>query len=594
MSKEKDPYRLSRLLPRVLPLVRLAPAGWLAAWVPICVVHGISWTMKIWGTQAFFDSVVKAVSGQGSLQTAIGWLALLFGIIIVGQVFNGLDNFVSEQFSERIRGEQRRRVFIKAGRIDPVQFESPAFLDTVEKAREGGENAVSMLLLLLALVGFYLVYFVSAAVYLFQQRPILILALVLVFLPVLLTQYIRTSIYAKAEDAVAPLRRQVQTYEKYLVDRAFFKETRLLGGHRFFSRLFVDTLRLLSREQWRANRKATCLDLLMQCITLAGYGGILYLLVTSLLDGFITIGAFAAVFDSIGTLFGIATEIVSRRIGRMAEELGTTKNFFRFMDAPERGGEDIAVDSKSGISVRDVSFRYPGAEQDAVRGVSLDIAPKETLAIVGENGAGKTTLVRLLTGLFLPGEGTVEIGGIDTQRVAMPSLYQGISAVFQKYQRYRMTLRENIAISDMSRPPDDTAIGECAEKGGLDMDAQSFPQGPDTMLSREFDGVDLSGGQWQRVAIARGFYRAHNLIVLDEPTAAIDPLEETRVYRKFSQLSQDCTAVIVTHRMGSARIADRIVVMADGKIDDIGTHDELMARDGQYAAMVRAQADWYR
>ena len=239
-----------------------------------------------------------------------------------------------------------------------------------------------------------------------------------------------------------------------------------------------------------------------------------------------------------------------------------------------------------------MSFSYPGSETKAVEHVNLTIKPGETIAIVGQNGAGKSTLVKLLTGLYLPTEGTVEIGGIDSRKISSHSIYRGITGIFQKYQRYKLTLQENVQISDL-QTQDQQHLETAVKKADLELDHETFPQGYDTMLSREFDGVDLSGGQWQRVALARGFYRVHDLVVLDEPTAAIDPLEETRIYEKFAELSKDKTAVIVTHRLGSAKIADRIVVMDQGRIVAIGTHDQLMRERGKYAEMYQAQAQWY-
>ena len=169
--------------------------------------------------------------------------------------------------------------------------------------------------------------------------------------------------------------------------------------------------------------------------------------------------------------------------------------------------------------------------------MNLTIKPGETIAIVGQNGAGKSTLVKLLVGLYLPTEGVVEIGGADSRKISPESIYKGTTGVFQKYQRYKLTLQENVWISDLEAQ-DQTHLETAVKKADLELDQETFPQGYDTMLSREFDGVDLSGGQWQRVALARGFYRRHDLIVLDEPTAAIDPLEETRIYQKFAELSE--------------------------------------------------------
>jgi ATP-binding cassette subfamily B protein len=270
--------------------------------------------------------------------------------------------------------------------------------------------------------------------------------------------------------------------------------------------------------------------------------------------------------------------------------MGKAHNFIRFMEMPERGGEDIAPVFEKGITAENISFTYPHAENKSVDNVSLEIKAGETVAIVGENGAGKTTLVRLLMGLYAPTEGKVLINGMDTAKANNKSVFTGLSGVFQKFQRYQMTLDENIKIGDIDIG---SGIDNAAEQAGVDISSPSFPDGGETMLSREFDGVDLSGGEWQRIAIARGLYRTHSVVVLDEPTAAIDPIEESRIYRKFIEISQDKTAIIVTHRLGSTKIADRVIVMDKGRIADAGSHYELLQKNGLYAEMFNSQAGWY-
>jgi len=595
-GKKKD-ISLGRILLRLLPIAFKAAPG-LFLWTNLLsVMHGASWGANTWISQLFFDSISRSIQGHAGIGPVLGMAAALGGIAIGTQVLNGLHNFMSEVYFQKAGGYLFMKINGKASRIDPISYEDPAILDDINKAAEGAKNSIILLFIAITIFTFYFPYFLFMGVYLYKLKPVLALSLVLVFAPIALTQLIRSRVFAHLEDQAAPIRREYEYYERCMGDREYFKETRMLGAFRYFQDLYRSTLAALSRKVWQAERKTGLLELGMRMFTLAGYFGVLYLLFVALLSGEITIGAFGAVFASIGAMFSIMEEIVCRHIGQMTQNLGTVRNYFRFLALPERRGKELPVDAGRGIRVKAASFRYPGAECDSLSKISLEIKEGETIAIVGENGAGKTSLVKLLIGLYLPTEGKVEIGGVDSREISPSSIYRGISAVFQKYQRYKMTLDDNIRISDVKagEKGDDVRreLAAAVEKADLKTEEDSFPNGYDTMLSREFDGVDLSGGQWQRVAIARGFYRAHGLIVLDEPTAAIDPIEETRIYQKFAEISRGKTSIIVTHRLGSARIADRIVVMDRGKIVDMGTHEELMAREGKYREMYRAQAQWY-
>ncbi|MCG8514480.1 MAG: ATP-binding cassette domain-containing protein, partial [Halanaerobiales bacterium] len=308
----------------------------------------------------------------------------------------------------------------------------------------------------------------------------------------------------------------------------------------------------------------------------------------------ISVGAFAAIFASVDAMFNHMTRWICYNLGDIARGFGSVQYYLRFLEKPEKKKRNAQIPANINISLRNVSFTYPNANQKAVETISFNIKNGETIAIVGENGSGKSTLVRLITGLYLPDQGDVFYGEINTKEVSSRSLFRNMSAVFQKYQRYQMSLRENIGISDVDIIMDDPELDKICNKAGFDKNDSSFTDRYDTMLSREFDGVDLSGGQWQRIAIARSFYRTHRIIVLDEPTAAIDPLEETKIYNRFAEISKNKTALIATHRLGSVKMADRILVMKQGKLVEQGTHTELLAKEGEYVRLYQSQEQWYQ
>ena len=556
----------------------------------IAILHGVSHGFATFMTQRFYDSVESVLRDRNTISYAYMMIIALGLTYLVREFLNGLHNYLHDVVFVKLKGEMAKLIHSKMARIDPVCLEDTKLHGDIYKAQEGSLTVAFILNIGLTILTFYLPYFAFMGIYLYYLKPQFILSIIFVFIPVLAAQLMRTTVISKFEDKAAPIRRECDFYEKAIINREYFKETRILGAFQFFIARFVKSVNKLSKAEWEANRKTNLIELAMRWLTVAGYGGILYMLVKALLAGEISVGAFAAVFNSIGMMFIIMEEVITHHIGRITADLGKAHNFIRFMELPERGGEECAADFSKGIVVKNVSFVYPNAESKSIDNVSFEIKAGETVAIVGENGAGKTTLVRLLLGLYKPTEGTVWINGMDTSKASSKSLFSNISGVFQKYQRYLMTLEENIRISDMTSSSD---VNIAAEQAGVEVNEINFPEGYSTMLSREFDGIDLSGGQWQRIAIARGLYRVHDVIVLDEPTAAIDPIEESRIYKKFVEISKEKTAIIVTHRLGSTKIADRVIVMDKGRIAAIGSHDELMKKCELYRTMYNSQAEWY-
>ncbi|MGH4126004.1 MAG: ABC transporter ATP-binding protein [Clostridium sp.] len=546
--------------------------------------------------QRLFDSVTDLAANKGTLKAAVLALILLSAVKVLEQIASGVANFIGETYDVKTTGKLSHIINMKMARLDPICFENTEILDDINKSYLGVKFAKNFINTITDIMTLYVPYFLFMGVYLFTLKPILAASLLLVFFPVLLTQLLRVKVFAELEDDSATLRRKGQYYENCLADREYLKETRILGACPYFMRLLKETLVQMNHLKWKAEVKTNLIELSMKMVSLAGYLGILWMLFDALMMQQITVGAFAAVFASVGSMFNMMEDVICGRLGYYAENFGKIQNYLRFLDLPERG-EDEKIQGKTfhgDIILEDVSFSYPLSNRNAVENVNLTIHSGETIAVVGENGSGKSTLIRLCAGLYLPKNGRVLHNNKSTKDFTPSALFTGISGVFQKYQRYQLSLSDNITMSEMeadSKTQKD--IKNATTQAGIETNTEIFPNGYDTMLSREFDGVDLSGGQWQKVAIARGFYREHELIILDEPTAAIDPVEETKIYKRFAEIAKDKTAVVVTHRLGSIKFADRIVVMKEGRIVGIGTHDKLLSNCRLYADMWEAQAQYY-
>ena len=320
----------------------------------------------------------------------------------------------------------------------------------------------------------------------------------------------------------------------------------------------------------------------LSILSFISYGAVLIMLVYFCIKGEITIGSFAAVFASIDAMFYLMDEIFKDSLGEVAKNMGLINNFLNLLNHPEIDCKSVEID-KYDICLKNVSFKYPDADKTALNDVSINIKENETVAIVGENGAGKSTLARIILGIYKPEHGEIEIGGrkMDDNHNVFPY----ISAVFQKFNRYKLDIKDNIRISDFQEEEYIHSLQQV--DSDLDIDSN-------VVLSRDFDGIDLSGGQWQKIAIARGIHKKAKILLLDEPTAAIDPLQESQLYDRFIQISKDKTSIIITHRLGIARVADRILVMKSGTIVESGTHQELLDKKGEYYLMWNAQADWYQ
>ncbi len=546
------------------------------------IFHGMSFAAVAILTQQLFDSITACVNGTGNGERAAAAAVVLILAQVISQILNGWVNFYSDVVREKGYGRVCAMMQKKIGRLRLIDFERNSFLTDLNMADEGAKEACAMVDRVNSIFTFYVPYFALMGIYLHRLDPILILALLLVFLPVLLGNWVKMRSGELLERQIAPARREAEAYERVLTGLDCYKETRTLGAAVYFLRLYREGVQRWNGDAWKRRKKEAFVHLGLNCFSFLAYGMILLLLAAGCVRGRISVGAFAAVFSSIDVMFLLMEEIFQDSLGSLSRDMGRISHFLNLMESPETEQEDMEINDGS-IVLKNVSFRYPDAKQECLRQISLEIADKETVAVVGENGAGKTTLARIMLGLYQPDEGEVMVGGkaMDGCR----NCFSSISAVFQQFNRYKLTLEENVCISDVRST-------EAYERALHKVDAEWKTDGQ-AVLSRDFDGVDLSGGQWQTIAAARGIYRKSRILLLDEPTAAIDPLQEGRFYQIFQDMAKEKTCIIITHRLGLARIADRILVLKEGKIVENGSHAELLARKGEYSRMWEAQAGGY-
>lgn len=544
--------------------------------------------LTVYTNQYFYDSLIGVISENGAITEAVIGAAVMLLIMIVVQIFGKTNGFIWVHLGDKIEFSLMYEYNKKIAEVSAVSFEDTEFLESIEKAHDGIYGAIGMFATICEIILYFGGYFAITGVYLWHVQPVLLFALVIVFIPTAITTMLQSKMYAEEADEVITLRRKVNSDMGAALNP---RETRLFGVFDFFYGRIFTTQKAIFCRKWETEKKNCNIQLALNLCKMIGWCGIVLLMISELIKGRITVGVFAAVYTSMGTMFANCESLLSRIKVDISENLGMMEDFINFLYTPLGSSKEAEVDMKKGIQVKNISFAYPGVEKNAVDNVSLTLSFGETVAIVGENGSGKTTLAKLLCGLYPPDKGEVLIGGIDSSTVRAEELFSNTSAVFQDYVRYSsLSLSENVRIGDYKKEDD---INFALQLTGA-VASCTLENGYDTIMSREFDGMELSGGQWQRIAMTRGLYRSHDLIFLDEPTAAIDPLEESNIYKMFASIAKDKACVLITHRLGSARIADRIFVMDGGHIVESGTHEELIYQGGRYEKMWKATADWYQ
>lgn len=486
----------------------------------------------------------------------------------------------------------QRRVLRRAATVPLEHYEQATFFNTLTRANDnlGGRSSAIITQLFELLQVSIMFVSILAPIWFIDARIVGII--VIGCIPLFITMW-RT---AYASHAVETLNAPNEIYATKLSDlmlqRDAAAELRLFGTGPALVQRWLGTRSRIADESIQAVGLVSRSELFGEFFACIGIAGALVLLIQNMINGTAPLGALVAAIFAI--TWGVSmVGGIAYRARELREDSAFLSDIFVFEKTAERFHRPTSLITSTStkpmtISIRNASFRYPDTDRDVVHGLNLEIAPGEHIALLGENGAGKSTLVRLIAGLYAPTSGEVyQDNAIATDN------RDDIGAVFQDFVRWQLPLRDNVGFGNVHALTNDAGMIAALEKSNLGDLLQELGEGLDTWLGREFGERDLSGGQWQRLAIARAFFRDARLLILDEPTAALDPLAEQRLFERFRELAAGKTAITISHRIGPARSADRILVMDRGRIIEDGTHESLMNRDGTYASMFRSQQEWY-
>jgi ATP-binding cassette subfamily B protein len=422
-------------------------------------------------------------------------------------------------------------------------------------------------------------------------HPSLALIVLIVPIPTLYTTYIGNKLWFKLIKENSELRRQAAYYEDLMLGQTA-KEIKALGLYSFFYEKWRALSDRYTVEEKRTQVRSALLNTLSTAISTLVLVGANVFAILLMTDGQISIGALGAVISLTGTLIADTSRLFSAVATFFAKKNEATA-FFDLMDLREQPSDGADVPAIEEIAARDLHYRYPLTDRYVLDGVDLTIGKGEKVAFVGENGAGKTTFVKLVSGMLAPSSGDLQINGLPVEEIKPASHYGAISAVFQNPARYKtFTIADNVWLGDTTRerPRNGHTNGVVASSLAA---AGLANVEEDALLGKDIGGTDLSGGQWQKLAIARAYYRDRDFIILDEPTSNLDPLAEADIFRRYIDMARDRTVIMVTHRISIAALCDRIVVFSGGKIVEDGSHAELMDAGGEYARLHTEQSQWY-
>ena len=551
----------------------------------------------------FVDAVASAIQSTGDAAEAARSDVLFYVLVEAGLVviMTGAQklNTVCQSILRVLLGNKINVMILeKALTLELAHFEDAEYYDKLVRARREASSRPLSLVIKTFDLARDVVALLTIGIWLYQFSPYAVLLLGLAGIPAFLAEA-KFSGEAFRIHRRRSAERRVQIYlEMVLTREDGVKEVKLLQLGKLFLQRYVDIFRKIYKEDrslvLRRGFWGYVLGLLASAAFYFAYGWVGF----AAIAGAITIGQMTMYIAQFRLGQNAVTNSLTA-VNGMYEDNLYLSNLTEYLNhkVPETTGNKTAgPDPSDGIRIENVSFFYPGSNIPALNKVNLHIRPGESLAIVGENGSGKTTLIKLLTRLYQPSEGTIYLEGLDLKEWDIDTLRKKIGVIFQDFARYQLLVGENIGIGDVDELEQDELIEEAAEKGMADEFVKGLPQGYKTQLGTWFkDGKELSGGQWQKIALSRAFMRSKaDILILDEPTAAIDARAEAEIFSHFRDLTANKISIIISHRFSTVRMADHIIVLEKAEILEEGSHEELLASDGQYATLFNLQAQGYQ
>ena len=602
----KEKLEALRYLPALFRLIWRTHRGYTLAIVLLRVVRSVVPVATFWVGKLILDSVIAAKAGTGSLTQIWRYLALELLIVLSGEILARASSLIESLLGDLFSNAMSVELMEHAAKLDLAQFEDPEFYDHLERARRQTVGRIALLSLLLSMSQDTLTL-VTLAGALIAYNPWLLLLLAVAVIPSFLGETHFASLGYSLLFRWTPERRQLD-YLRYVgASDKTAKEVQMFGLAPWLTERYRDLSQRFYEENRDLSIRRGVVSALLSILGTIGYYSAYVVILIRAVKGDITIGTLTFLAASFGRGRDVIQNILLSA-SNVYEQALYLRDLFVFLDmrptiesAPN--ARPVPTPIRSGFSFEDVGFRYPGSERWAIRNVNFQLRPGERVALVGENGAGKTTITKLLARLYDPTEGRITLDGVDLKEYDLTSLRRAIGVIFQDFVRYDMRFDENIGVGEIESVRADldkrngtpAAITTAAENSLASSLLPRFSQGYQQMLGRRFDdGVDLSGGEWQKIALARAYIRDAQVLILDEPTAALDARAEYEVFLRFSELVAGRMAILISHRFSTVRMADRIIVLRHGKVEEQGSHEELLAGKGLYEELFTMQAQGYR